>query len=283
MARQLSLGQHNFDLDERPLVMGILNTTPDSFSDGGNFFAPDAAVPRALQMLEEGADIIDVGGESTRPGSTGVGETEELQRVIPVIESIRRHSNAPISIDTTKAAVYAAAVEAGADMLNDISGLTRDPDIVRRLRRLRTPVIIMHSKGTPDVMQRDPHYADLFDEISGFLRRQADVALEAGAPAVIVDPGIGFGKTLEHNLQLITHLERFAEIGHPVLIGPSRKSFIAKALGLEADQRLEATLAAVSVSVLNGADIVRVHDVRECRRAADMAAAFRAVRSDVAC
>jgi dihydropteroate synthase len=275
MARIIELGGRRFDLDERPLVMGILNVTPDSFSDGGRFLDCERAVGHALELERQGADIIDIGGESTRPGSGGISAEEEISRVVPVIAGIRAQSDIPLSIDTSKAAVFEAAANAGADLLNDISGLTRDPGMLLSLRQLRLPVIIMHSKGTPDVMQLDPRYDDLFGEISGFLRRQAERALEAGAPAAIIDPGIGFGKTVDHNLQLLKHLRRFAELGFPVAVGPSRKSFIGTVLDLSVDQRLEGTLAATAISVLNGADIIRLHDVREGRRAADLAMSIR--------
>lgn len=275
MTRNIELGGRRFDLDRRPLLMGIVNVTPDSFSDGGRYLDRERAVRHALELESQGADIIDVGGESTRPGSAGISAAEEIERVIPVIRAIRQESAIPISIDTVKAAVLDAAAAAGADLLNDISGLTRDPGMFPLLRQLRLPVIIMHSKGTPDVMQRDPRYDDLFGEISGFLRRQAEKALEAGAPAAIIDPGIGFGKTVDHNLQLLKHLRRFAELGYPVAVGPSRKSFIGAILDLAVDQRLEGTLAATAISVLNGADIIRLHDVREGRRAADLAMCIR--------
>ena len=277
MTRKIRLRNQSYDLDSRPLIMGILNVTPDSFSDGGNFFDIDKAIVHALEMVSQGADIIDVGGESTRPGSRGVTAQEEIDRVIPVIEALRKSNDCVISIDTTKAQVCEEALRFGADMLNDVSGLTRDPDMLNLLQRNKLPVIIMHSKGTPDVMQKDPHYDDLFGEISGFLLAQAHKARKAGSTEVIIDPGIGFGKTVDHNLQLLKHLDRIAELGFPVAVGPSRKSFIGKSLGLDVDQRLEATLAAAAIAVLKGADIIRLHDVQEGRRAVDLAHLIRNV------
>ena len=276
-ARRLRIGASSFDLAERVVLVGILNVTPDSFSDGGLYLDPDRAARRALEMADEGADVVDVGGESTRPGSLPVAAGEELGRVVPVIEAVRRRSDIPISIDTTKAEVARAAVEAGADMLNDISGLTRDPEMLNVLRHNKLPVIIMHSKGEPAAMQDDPRYDDLIGEISDFLRAGAEAALAAGAPpgGVVVDPGIGFGKTAEHNLTILKRLPELAALGYPLLVGPSRKSFIGAALGLEVDQRLESTLAAAAIAVANGASLVRLHDVKQGRRAVDLAAKIR--------
>jgi dihydropteroate synthase len=276
-SRILQIGAGKFNLHEKALILGVLNVTPDSFSDGGKCFDCEAAVHHALRMEAEGADIIDIGGESTRPYSTPVSEEEELRRVIPVIEGIRRHSAIPISIDTTKAVVARRAVGAGADMLNDISGLTRDREMLNVLRNNNLPVIIMHSKGTPAEMQLDPHYDDLMGEISQFLGTQAELALAAGAQAdgVFIDPGIGFGKTVEHNFTLLQKLGELRELGYPVAVGPSRKSFIGRALGLDIGERLEATLAAAAVAICNGASMVRLHDIREGRRAVDLAFRIR--------
>ncbi len=271
------VGTRRFRLEERVLILGILNVTPDSFSEGGLHLDPEAAIRHALRMEAEGADIIDVGGESTRPFSQPVPAEEEIRRVIPVIEGIRRHTDIPISIDTVKSAVARAALAAGADMLNDVSGLTRDPDVLNVLRDNNLPVIIMHSKGTPAEMQLDPSYDDLIGEIKGFLIEQAERAIEAGAPddGVIIDPGIGFGKTAEHNLTILKRLDAFVDSGYPVAVGPSRKSFIGKLLGLDVGERLEATLAASAIAVLNGASVVRLHDVRQGRRAVDLALKIR--------
>lgn len=275
MTRRLRIGSKKFDLEDRALLLGILNVTPDSFSDGGKYLSADKAVAAAQQMERDGADIIDIGGESTRPGSTGVSTQEELDRVVPVIRRIRQHSDIPISIDTVKSAVFSEAVAAGADMLNDISGLRGDPEMLNLLKFNKLPVIIMHSKGTPDVMQKDPRYKDLIGEISEFFVVQAERAIKAGAGPVIIDPGIGFGKTVEHNFQLIKRLAEFTRLGYPIAVGPSRKSFIGLALKLEVTDRLEGTLATAAASVVNGADIVRLHDIKEGRRAIDIAHMIR--------
>jgi dihydropteroate synthase len=273
MGRILKIREVEFNLEERVLLQGVLNITPDSFSDGGLYLRDEKAVSRALAMVEDGADIIDVGGESTRPGSLPVPVEEELRRVIPVIEGVRRRSEVPISIDTTKAEVAAAAAAAGADMVNDISGLRQDPEMIKVLRDNKLPVIIMHCKGTPADMQRDPRYDDLLGEIAEFLQTSAERALRAGVPpgGIIIDPGIGFGKTVGHNLTILKRLSVLAELGYPVAVGPSRKSFIGAALGLEVGDRLEGSLAAAAVAVANGADLVRLHDVKEGRRAIDLA------------
>lgn len=271
MARHILIGGKQFDLDQRPLLMGILNVTPNSFSDGGDFFSTEAAVERALQMLEEGADIIDIGGESSRPGSREVSGMEEIRRVVPVIEALRAETSAPVSIDTRKAAVCQAAVKAGADILNDISGLKHDTGMLNVLRQHRLPVIIMHMKGTPENMQQNPVYDDLLAEVCGFLKQQAAAAVEAGSPLVIIDPGIGFGKTTAHNLSLLKHVPRLRELGYPVLLGPSRKRFIGNLLNLMVHERLEGTLAAAAIGVANGADVIRLHDVKAGRRVIDMA------------
>lgn len=261
--------------------MGILNVTPDSFSDGGRFFDSKRAVDRALQMEEEGADIIDVGGESTRPGSEPVPLEEELRRVIPVIEALAKRLSVPISIDTYKAEVAKRALEAGASVVNDISGLRFDPKMAEVVADSDAAVVIMHIKGTPKDMQTNPHYDDLFGEIIGYLREGIEIARAhgIGEDRIVVDPGIGFGKTAEHNLQIINRLERFSVLGRPLLIGPSRKSFIGMVLGgVPPSERLEGTAAAVAVAVLKGASIVRVHDVKEMVPVVRVAEAIRKER-----
>jgi dihydropteroate synthase len=275
--RLLRVGAGHFDLNRQIIILGVLNITPDSFSDGGLHLKPDSAIRHAFRMEEERADIIDIGGESTRPFSKPVSVEEELRRVIPVIEGIRKRSDIPISIDTTKAAVARAAVDAGADMVNDTSGLQNDPEMVNVLRDNNLPAIIMHSRGAPENMQVDPRYDDLIGEISSFLFAQAERAIAAGAPAdgIVIDPGIGFGKTVAHNLTILKRLGDFLKPGYPVAVGPSRKSFIGKVLDLEVGDRLEGTLAATAVAVLQGADMVRLHDVREGRRVVDMAFSIR--------
>jgi dihydropteroate synthase len=262
---KLSFREYTYDLSEKTLIMGILNVTPDSFSDGGLYLDTQKAVERALRMEEEGADILDIGGESTRPGSEPVPLEEELRRVIPVIEALSGRLSIPISIDTYKAEVAKRAIEAGASVVNDISGLRFDPKMAEVVAEYDVGVVIMHIKGTPKDMQRDPHYDDLFGEITEYLKESIKLAKEQGVQEerIVVDPGIGFGKRPEHNLQIIKHLDRFTTLGRPVLVGPSRKSFIGLILGgVPPSERLEGTASAVAISVLNGASIVRVHDVK---------------------
>ena len=248
--------------------MGILNVTPDSFSDGGQFLDTKSAVFHALKMAEQGADIIDIGGESTRPGSDPVSIKDELARVIPVIEGIRGESTIPISIDTYKSIVARAAIAAGANIINDISGLNFDPEMVNIVRDHKVPIIIMHIKGTPKNMQVDPQYDDLIQEVINYFQKQIDFCRDNGVPKskIILDPGIGFGKRLNDNFILIRELKRFTELGYPVLIGPSRKSFIGLTLDLPVEQRFEGTAAAIAAGIMNGARIVRVHDVLEMKR-----------------
>lgn len=259
-----------------PVVMGILNVTPDSFSDGGRFHELDDAVEQLDELLTSGADIVDVGGESTRPGAESVTVTEELERVLPVIETAARQTDVPISIDTTKSAVAQAALEAGAEIINDISGLRFDAGIADIAARNRAGLVLMHIRGRPRTMQRDIHYDDLLGEVISQLRQSANRALEAGCDRrqLVVDPGIGFGKTPEHNLTLINEVGRIGELGYPVLVGPSRKSFIGATLGLDVEDREDATVGACVVALLRGARIFRVHDVRRARRALDMASAI---------
>ncbi|MCD6128415.1 dihydropteroate synthase [Candidatus Bipolaricaulota bacterium] len=266
--------------DGRVLIMGILNVTPDSFSDGGRFLSPDAAVERALAMEKEGADIIDVGGESSRPGAEPVPVEEELRRVLPVLERLRGKLRIPISIDTTKAEVAEAALRAGASIVNDISALRFDPAMASLVAKFGAGLVLMHMLGTPKTMQQAPHYEDVVTEVRDFLAERAQYAQSQGIPreAIAVDPGIGFGKTVEHNLELLRRLPELVELGFPVLVGPSRKSFIGAILGLGVEERLEGTLAACAVAVVRGADILRVHDVKEVRRAADLALHLRRER-----
>jgi dihydropteroate synthase len=264
-----------FDL-EKPVLMGVLNVTPDSFSDGGRFFGHDEALKRLEEIQAEGADIIDVGGESTRPGASPVSEEEELRRVMPAIQAAVGRLDLPVSIDTTKSGVARAALDAGAEVINDISGLRYDAGLAELAASAGAGLVLMHIRGEPRTMQREVHYDDLMGEIVGELRESTERALAAGCRAeqLVVDPGIGFGKTAEHNLAIINELGRLAGLGYPVLIGPSRKSFIGKTLGLEVGERLEATIAACVVALLRGARIFRVHDVIEARRALDMAEAI---------
>lgn len=252
--------------------MGILNVTPDSFSDAGKFFKLDDAVKQGIKMAEDGADIIDVGGESTRPGSNPITIAEELSRVIPVIESLSKQINVPISIDTYKARVAKEALDAGAQMINDISALRFDPEMKKFAKEFEVPIVLMHIKGTPRNMQENPTYEDVISEITEYLRQSIHIALEAGISRekIIVDPGIGFGKRLEDNLNILKNLKKFSILNCPVLIGCSRKSFIGKILDLPVEERLEGSLAVLAVVIMNGANIVRVHDIKESRRVADL-------------
>ena len=257
----LRCGRHVLDLS-RPLVMGILNCTPDSFSDGGTFFARDAALAHARAMVGEGADIIDIGGESTRPGAQPVSAAEEIERVVPVIDRLAREIDIPISIDTSKPEVMRAACAAGASFINDVQAL-RVTGALTAAAALNVPVCLMHMQGEPRTMQQQPRYADVVAEVRAFLRERAEVALAAGVPRerIVLDPGFGFGKTVEHNLQLLRGLGAIADLGYPVLAGLSRKSMIGQLLGLPVERRLHASVALALLAVQNGATIVRVHDV----------------------
>lgn len=263
-----------FDFFQRTYLMGILNVTPDSFSDGGKYLHVDDALAHALRMVEEGADIIDVGGESTRPkgvygeGAKKVSAEEEIERVVPVITKIRTVSDIPISIDTYKSVVADEALKAGADIVNDISGLRFDPAIATVASKHHAALVVMHIQGTPETMQLHPTYGDVVAEVKEELRRSAEKATQAGVETVIVDPGIGFGKNLQHNLLLLKHLREFCDLGYPLLVGTSRKGFIGTLLNLPVEQRLEGTAASVAVAIMNGANIVRVHDVNEMKRVA---------------
>jgi dihydropteroate synthase len=256
--------------------MGIINVTPDSFSDGGRYFDAQRAVARGLELAADGADILDIGGESTRPGSLPVPEAEELRRVVPVVESLRKQTSGLLSIDTTKAAVARAALDAGADIVNDTSAFRFDPAMPGDVARSGAAVVLMHMQGTPRTMQVSPCYGDLLDEISAFLAERIRVAEAAGIPreSIIVDPGIGFGKTFEDNLVLLRRQEVFHELGRPLLLGFSRKAFLGRLLGLPPEERLEGTIAAAVLSVQLGAHILRVHDVGPVARAVRAAEAI---------
>jgi dihydropteroate synthase len=253
----------------RPLIMGILNVTPDSFSDGGKYIAAEKAAEHALAMVEEGADIIDIGGESTRPGAIAISPIEEIGRVQPVLESLRQKISVPISIDTRKSEVAEMACKAGAPIINDISGVRNDDKIAAIAAKYGTHLVLMHMLGTPDTMQVGIQYDDLMGDISKFLLNAADLAIKAGVAKekIILDPGIGFGKTVDHNFTIIKKLDLLTKLGYPILIGVSRKSFIGKALNLPVDKRLEGSLAAAIYATLKGAAIIRVHDVLPTVRA----------------
>jgi dihydropteroate synthase len=281
--REWKLARRSLHYGKRTLVMGVLNVTPDSFSDGGRFYAFDRAIEQAGRMISEGADIIDVGGESTRPGSEFVSEADELRRVIPVIQRLASSSSIPISIDTTKPSVARAALEAGAEIINDISGLRFDSAIAGEAARATAGLVLMHSRGTPKDMQQLPPVADIISEVVTSLLESVAIAEEHGIPreSIAIDPGIGFGKTAEQNVELIAKLDQLARAfpDLPLMIGTSRKSFIGKLLGdAPADQRLYGTLASVVAAVLNGAHIVRVHDVKAAADAVRVANAIHALR-----
>ncbi|MCX6665542.1 MAG: dihydropteroate synthase [Euryarchaeota archaeon] len=261
---------------DKTCIVGILNVTPDSFSDGGLFSDVNTAVDHAKTMVAQGADIIDIGGESSRPGSLAVSEKEELARVLPVIRHLVQELKTPISIDTYKPTVAKECLNEGVHLINDITGL-HDPKMVKLAAEYNVPVVIMHMKGTPKIMQENPVYGDVVAEVKNFLKDRVALAHNAGVVDVIVDPGIGFGKTLKHNLEIIKRLGEFTDLGCPLLVGPSRKSFIGQLTGLSANDRIEGTLAAVAVSIMNGADIVRVHDVKECKRVVQVVDAIRGV------
>ncbi len=246
----------------RPQVMGVLNVTPDSFSDGGDFFSPEKAVARALEMEAQGAAIIDIGGESTRPGAEAVSVGDELERVVPVIEALQLRLSVPISIDTQKPEVMRAAVAAGAGLINDVNALRAD-GAVEAAAECAVPVCLMHMRGDPRTMQADPRYDDVVTEVRDFLLERAAVCERAGVPAsrIMLDPGFGFGKTVEQNLALLAGLERFSDTPYPVLVGLSRKSMIGRLLGLDLSERLPASLALAVMAVERGARLVRAHDV----------------------
>ncbi len=259
------------------MLMGILNVTPDSFSDGGLFLNPEQAVAHGIRMCEAGADIIDVGGESTRPGSNPVSEAEELARVLPVVEGLVRQGASLVSIDTMKPGVAACCLAAGARILNDVSGL-RNPEMRAAAARYGASVVIMHMRGVPKTMQQSPSYEDVVVEVREELRTMVTEARASGIEDIAIDPGIGFGKTAAHNFQLLARLEEFHELSVPLLAGPSRKSFLGTLPGLEApDQRLEGTIAACVICAMKGAAVLRVHDVAECRRALRVADAVKEI------
>ena len=261
----LHFPRSSLDLSRKVAVMGILNLTPDSFYDGGRYRTEKEILNRVEQMVKEGADIIDVGGESTRPGAESVSAEVEIRRTIPYIEKITSLFDVPVSIDTYKAKVAKAAIEAGAQMVNDISGLKFDSQMASVVSFYKVPVVVMHIKGTPKNMQENPYYESLMDEIISYLRESLQIAEKAGVERekIIIDPGIGFGKTVEHNLKILKRLDELKVLGRPILIGVSRKSFIGKILSLPVEKRLPGSLAASCVAVVKGARVVRTHDVRE--------------------
>ena len=248
--------------------MGILNVTPDSFSDGGQFNSAQEAVDHALKMINDGVDIIDIGGESTRPGAKPVPLKEELKRIKPVIKAIRQQTDCLISIDTYKASVAEVALDLGADIINDISSLSYDKNMANLVSTRKVPIILMHMQGTPQNMQLDPSYNNLINDLIFFFKTKIEIANKAGVlnNMIILDPGIGFGKQMEDNFEIIRELKQIKAMGYPILLGPSRKSFIGEVLNLPVEERLEGTMASITVGIINGANIVRVHDVIETKR-----------------
>ncbi|MDQ2069125.1 dihydropteroate synthase [Natronospira bacteriovora] len=273
---KLQCGRRELDLS-RPRVMGVLNLTPDSFSDGGRFQNPRVAIDHARHMLEAGAAIIDIGGESTRPGSRAVNESEELERIIPILEALRADTDAILSVDTCKPAVMQAAIEAGADIINDVRGF-RDPETVDVVAGADVGICIMHMQGEPRNMQADPRYREVVREIRGFLRDRAETVEAAGVARerILIDPGFGFGKTLEHNLTMLRELGAFCASDYPVLVGMSRKSMIGQVLDRPVEQRLAGSLAVATLAAWLGAAVVRAHDVAETRDVLKMVEAVRA-------
>jgi len=256
------------NLHQRTHVMGILNVTPDSFSDGGEYVNPEAAIKRGIEIEQEGADILDIGAESTRPGAASISANEELNRLLPVIDGLINKIKIPISVDTYKATVADEVLTRGIHLINDISGLRFDPQLKEVIAKHKACVVIMHIKGTPKNMQQNPHYVDVMREILEYLQDSINMAISAGIKRdqIIIDPGIGFGKRLADNFEILKRLNELNQLQLPILIGPSRKSFIGKILNTEPDQRFEGTAAAVALGIHNGAHIVRVHDIKKNAR-----------------
>ena len=277
MTITLQIRDGHFQWGNRTYIMGILNRTPDSFSDGGQFIRLDNALHQAENIIAAGADLLDIGGQSTRPGAFTISLAEELERTIPLIQQIRSHSPIPISIDTTRSEVAQAAIAAGADLVNDVSGGTFDTEMLATIAQLQVPVILMHLRGTPATMQQLTHYQDLIGEIISFFQQQIQTALSLGiAPhRIILDPGIGFAKTAEQSLELLQQLGQFRELGFPLLVGPSRKSFIGHILQQpDPQKRIWGTAATCCAAISGGADILRVHDVTEMTQVCQMADAI---------
>lgn len=278
--RILKISDKTFDLDKKTLIMGVLNVTPDSFSDGGSFSTVDDAVNYAIQMQKDGADIIDIGGESTRPGALSVSASEELNRVVPVIQKLVKKIDAPISIDTYKSEVAEKALDLGVGMVNDITALQGDKKLVNIISSYNVPVCLMHMKGNPRDMQKNPVYNDILLEITSFLKERAEYAMfnDVKKENIIIDPGLGFGKRtgrgVEDNCEILKRLSELKKLNYPIMVGASRKTFIGNICGKEKplplEDRLEGSLAAAAVAVLNGADIIRVHDVRQTKRCIDL-------------
>jgi dihydropteroate synthase len=268
---------------DRPLLMGIVNVTPDSFFDGGRFCDPQRAVEHAIRLVDEGAELLDIGAESTRPGALPVDEQEERRRLIPVVAAVSKAVSIPISVDTSKAEVARAAIDAGAAMINDVTALRGDGTMVNVLAETGAGVVLMHMQGTPQTMQQAPHYDDVVGEVLQFLAERAAFAIDHGVAehGIVVDPGIGFGKTLRHNLDLLAHLQTFVQLGFPLLVGPSRKGFIGQLTHQSVEARAWGTAAVVALSVQQGAKILRVHDVASMKDVAGVAVAITQRMSSV--
>ncbi len=280
----ITAGSHKIVIQSNPLVMGVLNVTPDSFSDGGTYVTVAQAVDHARQMQAQGVDIIDIGAESSRPGAEPINEREELRRLIPVVEAVRKVVSLPISVDTTKAAVARSAIQAGALIVNDISALQGDPVMARLVAETGVAVVLMHMQGTPQTMQQSPRYGNVVEEVTAFLQQRAQVAIACGIrpSQIVLDPGFGFGKLQEHNLQMLAEFETFTTLGYPVLAGVSRKQFIGNLIRQPVHEREFGNAGAVAVAVLKGAHIIRVHDVRAMKDTATVVSAIsRHARSSV--
>ena len=273
----MQLGDYVLPIEERTCIMGVLNVTPDSFSDGGMYLDPDRAAQHAKNLAAEGADIIDIGGESSRPGAKSITPQEEIDRIMPVIRAVKALVSVPISVDTYKSEVARLALLEGASIVNDISGLKSDPKMASVIAELDAGVVLMHMKGTPKDMQSGPEYGNVIEEIYEYLSKSIDLAITAGIDKdkIIIDPGIGFGKTLEHNLLILKELEEFKKLKKPILIGTSRKSFIGKITGAEAGDRLMGTAASCALAIMNGANIIRVHNVSALRDVAKVVDAIK--------
>ncbi|MBI4399833.1 dihydropteroate synthase [Candidatus Micrarchaeota archaeon] len=274
----MKIGKQEFKIGERTYILGILNVTPDSFYDGGAYYSSGRAIDHARYMIQSGADIIDIGGESSRPGSKPITPKEEKERILPIIKQLVQETDVPLSVDTYKAEVAKAALEAGASMVNDITALGGDKQMASVVKKFKVPVVLMHMQGTPETMQKNPKYKNVIKEVSEFLKKRASFAIRNGIDEsnIILDPGIGFGKTTDHNLEIIANLKEFKKIGYPVLLGPSRKSFIGKILGdLPPEERFEGTLGASAISIFNDVDFLRVHDVKSTLRVGKVVEAIK--------
>jgi dihydropteroate synthase len=278
MAKEVNVKNYTLPIGERTIIMGVLNVTPDSFSDSGMYIDPEKACQRAVEMQKEGADIIDIGGESSRPGSKKITASEELERVLPVLERVMGCISVPVSVDTYKSRVAFEALSRGVSFINDITALNGDPEMARVISDFDAGVMLMHMKGEPEFMQENPHYEDLIGEMITYLEKAISVAEKSGIDPgkIIVDPGFGFGKDTGHNLAILKNLKSFKKLGKPLLVGTSRKSFIGALTGENAGERVYGTASSVAIAIMSGADIVRVHDVLAMKKVALVADAVNA-------